>query len=108
MTLRETVGLRKIRRERIWIWFWVLSYLPVVLIVRGATHSHQADGPVTFIWIAAFLGTLSRVIFSRCPHCGGRFFSTDKSPRLRHLFTGKCMQCGQPLKAERVMYPSLE
>jgi DNA-directed RNA polymerase subunit RPC12/RpoP len=108
MTLRETVGLRKIRRERFAIWFWVLSYLPVVLIVRGVTHSHQIDGPITFIWIVALLATLSRVIFSRCPHCGGRFFSTDKSARVRYLFTGKCMQCGQPLKAERVMYPSLE
>ncbi len=108
MTVAETVGLRKIRRERIWILIWVLSYVPVVCVVKYALHLHDAAGPVAFIWAAAFIGNLARVIYSRCPRCAGLFFSSDESARVRNLFTNKCMHCGLPLKPERVMYPSLE
>lgn len=105
---QEASGLRKIQRERRWIWFWVVSYVPVVLIVRRAMHSSAADSPIILIWAMAFVASVARVIFSRCPHCGGLFFSPHGSPTLWNFFAGKCMQCGVPLKPERVIYPSLE
>jgi hypothetical protein len=108
MTLKETAGLRKIRRERFWILFWVLSYIPVVWIVRGVIRLHEAAGPLAFIWVAALVGNIARLIYSRCPRCGGLFFSADKSPTIKNFYASKCMQCGLPLKPGRVMYPSLE
>ncbi len=108
MTSQEAAELGKIRRERRWIWFWVLSYLPIVWIVGRALHSHEADGPISLIWAIAFVANISRVIFSRCPRCGGLFFSPHGSPTLWNLFAGKCMQCGLLLKPERIIYPSLE
>jgi hypothetical protein len=108
MTLKETAGLRKIRRERIWILIWILTYVPVVCIVKYGLHLHDAAGPVAFIWVAALVGNFARVIYSRCPRCAGLFFSADESASVRNLFTSKCMHCGLSLKPERVMYPSLE
>jgi hypothetical protein len=107
-TAQEATGLRKIQRERRWIWFWVLTYIPMVLIVRRAIHSNVADSPIILIWAMAFVASVARVIFSRCPRCGGLFFSPHGTPTLWNFFATKCMQCGVPLKAERVIYPSLE
>ena len=108
MTLRETVGLRKIRRERIAIWFWVISYLPVVLIVRGVdSFASMADGPITFIWIVALLGTLFRVIFSRCPHCGGQLLFNRRPAREASVHRQMhAMRTAAQSRAR--MYPSLE
>jgi hypothetical protein len=105
---QEATGLRKIQRERRWIWFWLLTYVPVALIVRRAIHSNVADSPIILIWAMAFVASVARVIFSRCPRCGGLFFSPHGTPTLWNFFANKCMQCGVPLKAERVIYPSLE
>jgi len=107
-TTPEAAGLRKIQRERRWIWFWLISYVPVVLIVRRAIHSSVADSPIILVWAMAFVASVARVIFSRCPRCGGLFFSPHGSPTLWNFFASKCMQCGVPLKPERVIYPSLE
>jgi len=108
MTSEEIAGLRKIRRERGWIWFWVLSYIPVVWIVKHTIHSNVADVPIILVWAVGFVYSIARGMFSRCPRCGALFFSTHGSPTLWNLLASKCMQCGLPLKADRVIYPSLE
>ena len=108
MTAEETAGLRKIRRERGWIWFWALSYIPAVWIVKHTIHSNAADIPIILIWAIGFVRSVARVMFSRCPRCNGLFFSTHGSPTIWNFFANKCMQCGLPLKIERVIYPSLE
>jgi hypothetical protein len=108
MTTEETAGLREIRRKRTWIWFWVLSYVPAVWTVRHVFHSSVADTVVIAIWAAGFVRSIARGMFCRCPRCAALFFSTHGSPTIWNLFAGKCMQCGLPLKPERVIYPSLE
>jgi hypothetical protein len=108
MTAEETEGLREIRHRRGWIWFWVLSYVPAVWIVRHAIHSNLVDAIVILVWAVGFVRSVARGIFSRCPRCGGLFFSTHGSPTMWNLFAGKCIQCGLPLKPERIIYPSLE
>ena len=107
-TAEETAGLRNIRRERGWIWFWVISYIPVAWIVKHTIHSNVADIPIILIWAVGFVRSVAKVIFSNCPRCGGLFFSPHGSPTLWNFFANKCMQCGLPLKPERVIYPSLE
>jgi len=108
MTLEETTELRKIRRERGWAWFWVLSCVPAVWLVERAIHSNAATIAIMLIWATGFVRNVARVIFSRCPRCRGLFFSTHGSPTMWNFFASKCMRCDLPLKAARVMYPSLE
>jgi hypothetical protein len=108
MTTEEIAGLRRIRRERRWTWFWVLSYVPAVWTVKHAIHSNVADIPIILIWAIGFVRSVAKVIFSKCPRCGGLFFSTHGSPTIWNLLAGKCMQCGLPLKPEHIIYPSLE
>jgi hypothetical protein len=108
MTNQETAGLREIRRKRVRIWFWVISYVPVVWIVRHTIHSNVADAIVIAVWAIAFLRSIAHGMFCRCPRCGGLFFSTHGSPTIWNLLARKCMQCGLPLKPEHVIYPSLE
>jgi len=106
--LEETVELRKIRRERLWAWFWVFSCVPALWIARRTTHSSAAEIAIVIIWAIGFVRNVAHVIFSRCPRCGGLFFSTHGSPTMWNFFARKCMQCDLPLRAARVIYPSLE
>jgi hypothetical protein len=108
MTTDEIAGLRQIRRRRGWVCFWVLSYIPVVWIVKHTIHSNVADVPIVLICAIGFVSSVARVIFSNCPRCGALFFSTHGSPTMWNFLARKCMQCGLPLKAERIIYPSLE
>jgi hypothetical protein len=108
MTTEEIAGLAEIRRKRGWIWFWVLSYVPAVWSVRHTIHSNTTDIAVILIWAVGFIRSIARGMFCRCPRCGGLFFSTHGSPTMWNLLARKCMQCGLPLKAERIIYPSLE
>ena len=107
-TAQETTGLRKIQRERRWIWFWVLSYVPAVWIVRHAIHSNIADTIVILIWAIGFVRSIARGMFSRCPRCNGYFHSARGTPSFFNLLARKCMQCGLPLRADRVIYQSLQ
>jgi hypothetical protein len=108
MTTEDNEGLQKIRRVRRSVWIWVLSYVPVMWIVKRTTHSDLAAAPFVLVWAVAIVRGISRAMFIRCPRCKELFHSTHGSPTVWNLFTGKCMQCGLPLKVERVIYPSLE
>jgi len=108
MTSEEVAGLSKIRRKRLWIWFWMISFLPALWIAKSAIPLRGAGLSINIIWAIGYFGSMAREVLSSCPRCGGLFFSTDKSPSIRNVFANKCMQCGLPLKAERVIYPSLE
>jgi hypothetical protein len=108
MTTEENKGLAEIRRKRAWIWFWLISYVPAVSIVRHTFHSNAADIAVILIWAVTFIRSIARGMFCRCPRCGALFFSTHGSPTMWNLLASKCMQCGLPLKPDRIIYPSLE
>ena len=108
MTKEETEGLGQIRRKQRWIWFWVLSYVPAVWIVRHALHSTAADVVVILGWAVGFIRSVAHGMFCRCPRCNGLFFSTHGSPTIWNLLANRCMQCGLPLKTPPVIYPSLE
>ena len=108
MTTQDAKGLITIRQERRWTWFWIFSYVPIIWIVKRTTHSDLAAAPFVLIWTVAIVRCISRVMFIRCPRCNGLFHSTHGSPTIWNLFTSKCMQCGVPLKPERVIYPSME
>jgi hypothetical protein len=90
------------------MWFWILSAAPAAWVVGHAFHSHFAGDVVLLICAIGFVISVARGMFSRCPRCQGLFFSTHRSPTIWNLFAGKCMQCGLPLKPERIIYPSLE
>jgi hypothetical protein len=108
MRAGEVTGLREIRRRRRWIWFWVVSCVPAVWIVRRPFHALNAGTVTLLLWAIGFVVSIALGMFSRCPRCGGLFFSTHGSPTIWNLFGRKCMQCGLPLKPERIIYPSLE
>lgn len=108
MTADETSGLEKIRRKRRYIWFWMFSFLPVLWIAGNTIHRSGTGISISVIWAIGCLGSVARVIFSRCPRCANLFFSTNESPAVRNLFARKCLRCGLVLKPERVIYPSLE
>jgi len=108
MTSTEAAGLRKLRRGRGWIWFWAVSSVPAVWIAGRAFHSHFAGAVALIIWAIGFVISVARGMFNRCPRCGGLFFSTHGAQTMWNLLAGKCMQCGLPLKPERIIYPSLE
>ena len=108
MTAQESDGLSAIRRTRRWVWIWILSYVPVIWVVKRTTHSDLAATPFVLVWTVAIVRCLARVMFAECPRCKGLFHSTHGSPTIWNLLTGKCMQCGLPLKVEKVIYPSLE
>jgi len=108
MTSEETAGLREIRYKRGWIWCWVLSCIPAVWVVGHVFHSNLAGTVVILIWAIGFIISVARGMFSRCPRCGGLFFSPHGSPTIWHLLARKCMQCELPIKPVRIIYPSLE
>ena len=110
-TTEEIAGLREIRRKRGWIWFWVLSYVPAVWIVRHAIRSSTADTIVILVWAIGFIRSIIArgMFFARCSRCGELFFSTHGSPTMIwNLMAGKWLYVTLPLKAERIIYPSLE
>jgi hypothetical protein len=108
MLPEEREGLRAIRRYRFWGWFFLLTYVPVLWLVKRITHTDVADVPIVLVWVTGFVIAVSRTAFTRCPRCGEFFHSTHGSPTFWNLLTSKCMQCGLPLRADRVIYPSLE
>jgi len=108
MTTEERDGLRRIRRLRTRLWFFVLSYAPVIWIVKRTTASELALVPFVLIWAAAVVHYAARAAFSNCPRCGNFFHSAGTTPSFFNLLARKCMQCGLPLRAGRVIYPSME
>lgn len=108
MLPEEQAGLRKIRRYRFWGWFFFLTYVPVVWIVRRSTANDVAIVPFVLVWVIGFVVAATRTAFARCPRCGKYFHSTHGTPTFWNLLARKCMQCGLPLRTGRVIYPSLE
>ena len=108
MLPEEQEGLRKIRRRRAWFWFFLLSYVPVVWIVIHLTRNELALVPFVLIWVVGIVVALSRSAFSQCPRCGNLFHSTTTTPTVYNIVARKCLRCGLPLKAGRVIYPNLE
>lgn len=108
MTEQERDGLLKIRRWRFWLWFFVLSYVPVIWIVRREISSELALAPFVLAWTVGVVRNAARTAFSNCPRCGNLFHSATGTPSFFNLLARKCMQCGLPLKAGRVIYPSME
>ena len=108
MVSQEKEGLRKIRQLRTWAWFFFLTYVPAVWLVKHTTHSDTALMGVVFIWVIGFVAAVSRTAFSRCPRCNGYFHSARGTPSFFNLLARKCMQCGLPLRADRVIYQSLQ
>jgi hypothetical protein len=108
MVSQENDGLRKIRQLRTWAWFFFLTYVPVVWLVKHTTHSDTALMGIVFIWVIGFVVAVSRTAFSHCPRCNGYFHSTRGTPSFFNLLARKCIQCGLPLRADRVIYQSLQ
>jgi hypothetical protein len=108
MTEEERDGLRKIRRWRFRLWFFVLSYVPVIWIVRRAVASELALAPIVLAWTVAVVRYARRTASSKCPRCGNRFHSATGASSFFNLLARKCMQCGLSLKTGRVIYPSME
>jgi hypothetical protein len=109
MTSEEREGLRRIRGFHLWLWFFLLSAVPVTLIVILGTHSLLLVAIFASLWIAEIARCIVRTSFSHCPRCGGYFHSTNGSPRALHkLLARNCIHCGLPLRVERVIYPSME
>lgn len=108
MTSEEREALQRIRRWRLWAWIFLLSYVPMVWIVKRTTNSDLAMAPFILVWVVCFVRCISRLAFSICPRCGGFFHSVSGTPSFFNLLAHQCMQCGLPLKADRVIYPSME
>jgi hypothetical protein len=108
MVSDERAVLGNIRRWRSWLWFFVLTYIPVIMVVKRATHSELALVPFVIMWVVGVVRYGARAAFSRCPRCGDFFHSTGASPSFFNLLAKKCMHCGLPLKAARVIYPTME
>ncbi|MGH7933259.1 MAG: hypothetical protein ACREQN_08815 [Candidatus Binataceae bacterium] len=108
MLSEERDGLRNIRRLRLWSWFFVVGYVPGIWLIRRFTHDQIALTPFVLIWVGGFVACASRAAFSRCPRCNNYFHSTRGTPSFWNLLTRKCTECGLRLRADRVIYPSLE
>jgi hypothetical protein len=109
MTSEERDGLRRIRRFRFWLWVFLLSYVPAIWIVAATTHSYLAVVPLMLALLIAVVRCAVRTAFSHCPRCGGYFHSAaGPGPSFASLLTRKCTQCGLPLRADQVIYPSME
>jgi hypothetical protein len=108
MTSEEREGLRKIRRWRLWAWFLLLSYVPVVWMVKRETNSDLAVAPFILVWVIGFVRNISRMAFSVCPRCGQLYHSVSGTPTFFNLLTMQCLHCGLRLKIDRVIYPSME
>jgi hypothetical protein len=85
-----------------------LTYVPAVWLVKHTTHSDTALMGVVFIWVIGLVVAVSRTAFSHCPRCNGYFHSARGTPSFFNLLARKCMQCGLPLRADRVIYQSLQ
>ncbi|MGH9648816.1 MAG: hypothetical protein ACRD4E_18595, partial [Bryobacteraceae bacterium] len=60
------------------------------------------------IWVVCIVRCVSHLAFSACPRCGRFFHSISGTPTFFNLLTRHCLQCGLRLKADRVIYPSME
>jgi hypothetical protein len=108
MTSEERDGLRKIRRLRLWAWLILISYVPVVWIVKYATGSDLIAAGFILLWVVGLVRCISRLAFIECPRCGQFFHSVSGTPTFFNLLTHHCLRCGLQLKADRVIYPSME
>jgi hypothetical protein len=109
MTSEERDGLRRIRRLRFWLWVLVLGSVPAVWIVTAATHSYLAVALLMLALLIAVVRCAIRSAFTHCPRCGGYFHSAaGPKPSLASLIVRKCSHCGLPLRADQVIYPSME
>jgi hypothetical protein len=100
MGSNEHQGLQAIRHLRFWFWFFLLTYVPVIWIVKRVTRSDLAVAPFILVWVVGFVRYTARTAFSHCPRCGGYFHSTTGTPSFWNLLARECMQCGLPLDAD--------
>ncbi|HZP44781.1 MAG TPA: hypothetical protein VFB15_03940 [Candidatus Binataceae bacterium] len=107
MISEQREGLRRIRSRRLRLWSGIS--LGFTLLI-AASWMHR-------VWLALFaLGcTVGVGIYlairasrARCPRCAQYFHSPSADPSLRRLLTTRCLHCGLPLSADRVVYPSME
>lgn len=108
MLPEEREGLRKIRSRRFWFWLELAIYLPLLFVAIQLAHSRLLVALIATLSAAALARFAGLAAFSRCPRCGRYFHSTTSNPTLWNLLTRRCLHCGLPLHAERVMYPSME
>jgi len=108
MLPEEQQGLREIRRNRRWLWAFILSYVPLFWIGTRLTRSDLAITLVMIAWLIALVHTIALVAFSHCPRCGNYFHATTGTPSFWNLFARKCTHCGLPSRTSRVVYPSME
>src|SRR5438445_8434954 len=108
MVSEERDGLRIIRRRRFWLWSAILTAWP------AASAANRLAGPAfgtatTVVWIIAIVYWGARTMFSRCPRCGGYFHWEACLPLIAsNCFAQQCVRCGLRLRADRVIYPSME
>src|SRR6516165_10426558 len=78
---------RDLRRRELLFWFFVLSYVPGILLIIVVVNVFEHDAPehigiyFSAAWLAGFVGTsLYRQNF-RCPRCHQLFFSRFRKQR---------------------------
>ncbi|HLW69180.1 MAG TPA: hypothetical protein VKS22_01020 [Candidatus Binataceae bacterium] len=84
------------------------AYLPLLLIATRLARPLWIIVALSIVWAIAMLRCATRIAFSHCPRCGKYFHSSSDAPSFRSLLVRSCMHCGLPLRAERVIYPSME
>ncbi|MGH7916985.1 MAG: hypothetical protein ACREQE_05905 [Candidatus Binataceae bacterium] len=102
--MEEREGLRRITRLRAWAWFWLLTWLPLLLLVGFVFGGALPIAVFAALWTAGLLISVWRAGSARCPRCASHLRATSRW----NPFERKCGNCGLPLRSERVIYPSLE
>lgn len=106
MAAKDYLELRKIRRMRI-------ALLPLAAALAGilwmAVRSPQAVYFLILCAMAPIFGLvylLAHLARTPCPRCDRPMLSAPEQGL--NLLSDKCIHCGLPLRAAKVIYPSME
>ena len=87
---------RDLRRREFLFWFFVLSYVPGILLIIVVLNAFEHDLPehlgvyFSMAWLVGFVGTgLYRQSF-RCPRCHHYFF---RRPGFADPYARSCLHC---------------
>ena len=92
-------ALKKIRKQRLFLWLVILIYLPAMWSALQLTQSYNKTAVAFIAWVLLLTVVATFAALARCPGCGNYFHMHG----MTLLFLRKCLHCGLHVNADRKM-----
>lgn len=84
------LGLKSIRRKRMFLWIMIAIYLPMIWLVLEVSQSDKTTGIFFGFWLFFVTIAANVTAFARCPSCKNLFHMNGMFP----MYFRNCLHCG--------------